>query len=52
VRDIPRLIALYRAGRLPVDRIAGEAVALEDLNGAFDRLAEGKALRQVLIPAS
>ncbi|TAK87431.1 MAG: alcohol dehydrogenase [Betaproteobacteria bacterium] len=51
-RDIPRLIALYRAGRLPVDRIAGEAVALRDLNAAFDRLAEGKALRQVLIPAS
>ena len=52
LRDIPRLIALHRAGRLPVDRIAGEVVRLDGLNEAFDLLASGAPLRQVLVPAS
>jgi alcohol dehydrogenase len=52
LRDIPRLIALHRAGRLPVDRIAGEVVRLEGLNEAFDLLASGAPLRQVLVPTT
>ncbi len=48
-RDIPRYIALYRAGRLPVDRLLTSTVALEDLNEAFDTLAAGTAIRQVLV---
>jgi alcohol dehydrogenase len=52
LRDIPRFIALHREGRLPVDRIAGEAVRLDGLNEAFDLLASGAPLRQVLLPAS
>jgi alcohol dehydrogenase len=51
LRDLPRLIALHREGRLPVDRIAGEVVRMEALNEAFDELASGAPLRQVLIPA-
>jgi alcohol dehydrogenase len=47
-RDIPRYVALYRQGRLPVDRLLGETLALEDINAAFDRLADGKARRQVI----
>jgi alcohol dehydrogenase len=47
-RDIPRYVALYRAGRLPVDRLRGEIIALDDINAAFDRLADGKTLRQVI----
>lgn len=50
LRDLPRLIRLYQAGRLPVDRIAGATVGLGDLNGAFDLLASGSALRQILVP--
>lgn len=50
VLEIPRLHARCRAGRPPVDRIAGGAVAFEDLDGAFDRLAEGKGQRQALVP--
>ncbi|TDU89922.1 alcohol dehydrogenase [Kribbella voronezhensis] len=48
-RDIPRYIALYRAGRLPVDRLLSATVGLDDLNEAFDTLAAGTAIRQVLV---
>src|SRR6202011_1470239 len=40
-RDIPRYIALWRAGRLPVERLVTGTVALDGLNAAFDRLANG-----------
>jgi alcohol dehydrogenase len=47
-RDIPRYIALYQAGRLPVDRLLSERIALDDLNAAFDRLADGRTVRQIV----
>ena len=49
-RDIPRYIDLHRAGRLPVERLLSGRVGLGELNEAFDRLARGEAVRQVLIP--
>ena len=48
-RDIPRYIDLYRRGRLPVDRLMGERLALEDINRGLDRLASGQAMRDVVI---
>jgi alcohol dehydrogenase len=48
-RDIPRYIALYQRGRLPVDRLMGERLALDDINRGFDRLATGQSLRDVVI---
>ena len=48
-RDIPRYIDLYRRGKLPVDRLMGERLALEDINLGFDRLASGSALRDVVV---
>ncbi len=50
VRDVPRFVALYRDGQLPVDRVMGEHIGLEALNAAFDRLASGQTVRQILIP--
>ena len=47
-RDIPRYIEWFQAGRLPVDRLLSERIALEDINAAFDRLAAGTGLRQVI----
>ena len=47
-RDVPRYIALYRAGRLPVDRLMSGIVALDDINEAFDRLHAGTVVRQVI----
>lgn len=48
-RDIPRFVALYRAGLLPVDRLLTHTLKLEDINEAFDRLKSGEAVRQVVL---
>lgn len=48
-RDIPRFIALHRAGRLPVDRLLTHTLRLEEVNEAFDRLHRGEAVRQVVV---
>ena len=47
-RDLPRYIELYRRGKLPVNRLMSSRLKLEDINEGFDRLHEGKAVRQVL----
>jgi alcohol dehydrogenase len=48
VRDLPRYIELYRRGKLPVDRLMSSHLTLADINLGFDRLHEGKAVRQVI----
>lgn len=48
-RDLPRYIALYRQGRLPVDRLMSGKLKLEEINHGFDLLHEGKAVRQVVV---
>jgi Zn-dependent alcohol dehydrogenase len=48
-RDIPRFIELYRAGRLPVQRLLTHRLSLDELNEGFDRLASGEAVRQVVV---
>ncbi|NVO24335.1 zinc-dependent alcohol dehydrogenase family protein [Donghicola mangrovi] len=47
-RDIPRYIALYKQGRLPVDRLMTSSGPLEDINAAFDLLAGGKTIRHII----
>ncbi len=49
-RDIPRYIGLWRAGRLPVERLLTSVSSLSDINALFDRLASGHAIRQIVIP--
>ncbi|MEJ7669202.1 MAG: zinc-dependent alcohol dehydrogenase family protein [Casimicrobiaceae bacterium] len=49
MRDLPRYIALYRQGRMPVDRLLTGRLPLDDINTGFDRLNEGKAVRQVVV---
>jgi len=49
LRDVPRFIDLYKAGRLPVDRLLSDRIQLDDINGAFDRLADGATVRQVVV---
>ncbi|MBV9511112.1 MAG: zinc-dependent alcohol dehydrogenase family protein [Caulobacteraceae bacterium] len=48
VRDIPRYVALYRAGRLPVNKLMSGKLKLEDINLGFDRLHEGSVVRQII----
>ncbi len=49
-RDVPRYMALWKAGRMPVDRLQSAAMPLEKINDAFEALAAGAAVRQVLLP--
>ena len=48
-RDIPRYVGLFRAGRLPVDRLLTGTLPLEQINEGFDRLRTGEAVRQVVL---
>jgi len=47
-RDLPRYMALYDKGQLPVEKLLTEVIALEDINLGFERLAAGEAIRQVI----
>jgi len=49
-RDIPRYLALWKQGRMPVDRLQTAALPLDRINEAFEALAAGAAVRQVLLP--
>jgi alcohol dehydrogenase len=48
-RDVPRYIQLYRDRKLPVDRLRSATIKLEDINEGFDRLADGQAVRQMIV---
>ncbi len=50
-QDIPRLLRLWRAGRLPVERLHTGTLPLRQINEAFDRLATGEVVRQLIRPA-
>ncbi len=49
-RDVPRYIALWRSGRLPVERLLSATRPMSEINAALDDLASGAAIRQILIP--
>jgi len=49
-RDIPRYIEWFRQGKLPIDRLVSKEIALDDINEAFDALADAATVRQVMIP--
>lgn len=49
-RDIPRYIALWRAGRLPVHRLLSGTAPLSEINRLMDELAAGRVIRQVVLP--
>ncbi len=48
-RDIPRFLALFRDGRLPVDRLMSRTIGFDGLNAALDRLDDGATVREILI---
>lgn len=51
-RDIPRYIAMWRAGRLPVERLLTSISPLSEINSLLDGLADGRAIRQVVVPGA
>lgn len=47
-RDIPMFADMWRAGRLPLERLISSHIELEDINAGLDALADGLALRQIV----
>lgn len=47
-RDMGRYLSLHAAGKLPVDRLVTGHLTLDQINEGFDRLARGKAIRQII----
>jgi len=48
-RDMPRYVALYRGGRMPVNKLMSGRLSLEEINEGFDQLRLGQAIRQVVV---
>ncbi|HLG70203.1 MAG TPA: zinc-dependent alcohol dehydrogenase family protein [Chloroflexota bacterium] len=46
--DIPRLMRLYRAGKLPVDKLVSRTLPLDQINDGFEALATGEVARQLI----
>lgn len=47
-RDIPRFVELWRAGRLPVEKLVSATLTLDEINTGMDELADGHAVRQII----
>lgn len=47
--DISRYIDLYKAGKLPVNRLMGRTFTLDEINEGFDHLASGSSLRDAIV---
>lgn len=48
-RDIPTYAQLWRDGKLPVEALISSKIRLEEINSAMDQLADGQAIRQVIM---
>jgi len=48
LRDVPRLVALWQAGRLDLDALVTMHRPLADINDAFDDLRASRGIRTVL----
>jgi S-(hydroxymethyl)glutathione dehydrogenase / alcohol dehydrogenase len=48
-RDFPMLLNLWRTGRLPLEQLITDRIALDDVNTAFDDLLHGKGIRSVIV---
>lgn len=48
--DLPRIFALYLAGRLPLDELLGARRPLAEVNEAYAELRSGAAGRGILVP--
>ena len=48
-RDFPRLLDLYRAGRLDLDRLVSRRIGLDEIDDAFVAMAAGEVARSVVV---
>jgi Zn-dependent alcohol dehydrogenase len=49
--DLPRLLGLYRNGRLPLDKLLGATYSLDEVGQAYDQLRAGAVGRAIVVPA-
>jgi S-(hydroxymethyl)glutathione dehydrogenase/alcohol dehydrogenase len=47
--DMPKYVDFYLDGRLRLDEMISSRIALDEVNGAFDRMRKGEAARQVIV---
>jgi Zn-dependent alcohol dehydrogenase len=47
--DVPRLVELYRCGRLKLDELITGRYPLEQINAAIESMERGEALRNVVV---
>jgi Zn-dependent alcohol dehydrogenase len=48
-RDVPRLLELYRRGKLKLDELVSREIRLEDINAGLEALESGGVLRSVVV---
>ena len=48
--DMPRLLGLFMAGRLPLERLISRRYPLEQVNEAYRALLDGEVARSVIVP--
>lgn len=48
-RDIPIFVDLWRQGKLPLEELITSEIELDDINEAMDQLADGNAVRQLIL---
>ena len=49
MRDITKILDLYRAGSVKLDELVTKKYKLDQINEGFDRLARGEAVRQAVV---
>jgi S-(hydroxymethyl)glutathione dehydrogenase/alcohol dehydrogenase len=47
--DFPKLARLYLDGRLPIDRMVSDRIALDGIDDAFDAMRRRERARSVVI---
>jgi S-(hydroxymethyl)glutathione dehydrogenase/alcohol dehydrogenase len=52
VLQIPQLLELYQAGRLPLDRLLGAEYKLEEINAAYEQLPSQSVGRGLILPGA
>ena len=48
-RDIPLYLGLYLRGKLPMNKLLGELLKLDDINRGFDKLDAGESMRDLVV---
>jgi Zn-dependent alcohol dehydrogenase len=48
-RDVPRLLDLYRRGKLKLDELVSREIRLDQINAGLDALENGSAVRSVIV---